>query len=122
MERLDGIHGLCLKDAVAPGVTPDDLAMRAARIYLQMIFRDGFYHADPHPGNFLVLDGGVLGILDGGMVGRLDPDLRAEIEAALFAVVGRDARALSDAVIRLGSLPPDFNRPALRADLGDFLA
>ena len=37
-----------------------------------MIFRDGFYHADPHPGNFLVLADGRIGLLDAGMVGRLD--------------------------------------------------
>ena len=79
MERLDGIRGPDVK----PGgmIDPGDLAIKAARVYLQMIFQDGFYHADPHPGNYLVLAGGVLGILDAGMVGWLDEDLRDNLKA-----------------------------------------
>ena len=45
-----------------------ELARRGARVFLDMIFRDGFFHADPHPGNVLVLPGGVIGLLDAGMV------------------------------------------------------
>src|SRR4051812_44965697 len=106
MERRDGIHGLSLKDAVAPGGTPDELAMRAARIYLQMIFRDGFYHADPHPGNYLVLDGGVLGLLDAGMVGRLDEEIRDRLESLIVAIYHRDAGRLTDSVVALGETQP----------------
>ena len=44
---------------------------RAAAVYMEMIFRDGLYHADPHPGNFLIPDATHLAILDFGDVGRL---------------------------------------------------
>jgi ubiquinone biosynthesis protein len=120
MERLDGIHGLSLKGAIAPGVTPDELAMRAARIYLQMIFRDGFYHADPHPGNYLVLDGGVLGLLDAGMVGRLDEEIRDRLESLIVAIYHRDAGRLTDSVVALGETQPT-DPAGLRAEVSEFV-
>ena len=120
MERLEGIRGLDVKDAVAPGATPDELALRAARVYLQMIFQDGFYHADPHPGNYLVLPGGVLGILDAGMVGRLDEEMRDRLESLIVAVYHRDAARLTETVTALGDSPPtDPN--ALRAEINEFV-
>ena len=91
MELLEGIRGLDLKTSPMAGITPEALALRAARVYLQMIFQDGFYHADPHPGNYLVLEGGVIGILDAGMVGRLDEDLRDRLESLIVAIYHRDA-------------------------------
>ena len=120
MERLDGIRGLDVKAAAAPGVTPDELALRAARVYLQMIFQDGFYHADPHPGNYLVLSGGVLGILDAGMVGRLDEEMRDRLESLIVAVYHRDAGRLTETVTALGQSPPtDPN--GLRAEVHEFV-
>ena len=106
MELLEGMHGLEVKAAPLAEITPEDLALHAARVYLQMIFQDGFYHADPHPGNYLVLAGGVLGILDAGMVGRLDEDLRDQLEALIVAVYHRDAIRLTDTIVTLGSSPP----------------
>src|SRR5262245_37914168 len=120
MERLDG---LCGPDVRANGNVPVDapaLALRAARVYLKMIFDDGFYHADPHPGNYVVLPGGVLGILDAGMVGRLDVDLRDRLENLIVAVYHRDATRLTDTVVALGSSPPD-DPEGLRAEVTDFV-
>jgi ubiquinone biosynthesis protein len=121
MEFLDGIPGRDLERIRAAGVDPGQIALIGAHVYLDMVFRDGFYHADPHPGNFLVLPEGVLGIIDCGMVGRLDSELREEIESLLMAIVGRDNHRLTDGIVRLGSVPPDFDRMALRADIDNFL-
>lgn len=120
MEKLDGLRGLEVKGSPIAGITPEDLAMRAARVYLQMIFQDGFYHADPHPGNYLVLDGGVLGILDAGMVGRLDEDLRDRLESLIVAIYHRDASRLTDTVVALGTTPPD-DPVGLRTEVNDFV-
>ena len=122
MEFLDGLPGSDAEKIRATGFDPANVALAGANVYLDMVFRDGFYHADPHPGNFMVLAGGVLGILDCGMVGRIDPEMRDEIESILLAVVSRDTQRLTDAVVRVGSLPPAFNRVALRADLDGFIA
>jgi ubiquinone biosynthesis protein len=122
MEFLSGVPGRDLERIRAGGVEPGQVALVGANVYLDMVFRDGFYHADPHPGNFLVLPEGVLGIIDCGMVGRLDTDLREEIESILMAIVARDSQRLADGFVRLGSVPPDFDRRVLRADIDNFLA
>jgi ubiquinone biosynthesis protein len=120
MERLDGCRGLAIKLEPIPPASGEDVALRAARVYLQMIFQDGFYHADPHPGNYLVLPGGVLGILDAGMVGRLDEDRRDQLESLIVAVYHRDASRLADAVMALGESPPT-DPAALRAEVNEFV-
>ncbi len=104
------------------GITRDELARRGATIWLEMVFRDGFYHADPHPGNILVLPGGVIGILDCGMVGRIDESLRELIEEGLGAVARRDGAHLSRLIMHLCSAPPDFNQAAFMSDLDDYVA
>lgn len=120
MERLVGVNGLDTAAMQADGVDPGELAMRASQMYLQMIFQDGFYHADPHPGNYLVLPGGVLGILDAGMVGLLDEELRDQLESLIVAVYHRNPQELTEVVLLLGDSPPtDPN--ALRAEIADFI-
>jgi ubiquinone biosynthesis protein len=120
MERLEGVRGLELMALTSAEISPDEVAMKAARVYLQMIFRDGFYHADPHPGNYLVLPGGVLGILDAGMVGRLDEDLRDRLELLIVAVYHRDAIRLTEAIRTIGTSPPN-DPEGLRTEVVDFV-
>jgi ubiquinone biosynthesis protein len=122
MEFIDGVPGQDLERIRTAGTDPAQIALVGANVYLDMIFRDGFYHADPHPGNFFVLPEGALGIIDCGMVGRLDNELREEIESILMSIVSRDSQRLADGFARLGSVPPDFDRAALRADIDNFLS
>jgi ubiquinone biosynthesis protein len=122
MELLEGIPGTQARTTPADQVDLPQFARRAGNLYLNMIFRDGFYHADPHPGNYLILPGGVVGVLDCGMVGRLDDTLRGQIEAMLLAVVEHDAEEMADRVVEVGSPPPNLDRQALRADLAEFVA
>jgi ubiquinone biosynthesis protein len=117
MDRLQGLS-LSNHDAlVAAGFDLSELARRGAEIFLQMVFRDGFYHADPHPGNLMVLDGQVIGVLDCGMVGRVDDDLREQIEDLLMAAIDHDADRLLDSVVRIGQFPADFDRDELKSEL-----
>jgi ubiquinone biosynthesis protein len=90
-------------------------------MFLQMVFRDGFYHADPHPGNLMVLQDAAIGVLDCGMVGRVDEELREQIEDLLLAAVDQDADRLTETVVDLGEVPPNFDRSALRNDLVQFV-
>ena len=91
MERLSGVPGTDPEALARCGADLNDFAWKGATMYLEMIFRDSFYHADPHPGNLMLLQGGVVGVLDCGMVGRLDEELRESIEELLVAVSERDA-------------------------------
>ena len=69
----------------AAGWDVEVLVRRAADVYLEMIFRDGLYHADPHPGNFLLPDGQHMAILDFGDVGRLTTQRRGQLESLVIA-------------------------------------
>jgi ubiquinone biosynthesis protein len=120
---MEYIKGCRITNAAALekiGVERQELARRGANVFIEMIFRDGFYHADPHPGNFLVLADGKIGLLDGGMVGRIDETFRKQIEDILLAAGDRDSRRLVDAVTRVCGTPKDLDRAALSADLAVF--
>ncbi len=97
------------------------VARHGAEMYLDMVFRHGFYHGDPHPGNLVVLENGTIGLLDFGMVGRLDESLREDIEDMLLAIVTQDAQQLTSLVMRLGAVPPGLDEAALSVDLTEFV-
>ncbi len=122
MELFEGIPVSDRDQLVASGEDLTEFARRGATASLEMIFRDGFYHADPHPGNILLMPGNVVGVLDGGMVARIDEVLRGEIEALLIAAIRPDPAELVEIVCRLGSIPPHLDRAALRAELSSMLA
>lgn len=124
MECFEGTSISNKEELERSGLNLDEIARRGANLFIQMIFRDGFYHADPHPGNLMVLnscsttdtDGQVadLGILDCGMVGRIDDALRDDLELGLIAVVKHDATKLTEAVARIGNVPSDYDQTLLK--------
>ena len=122
MERLEGVLVSHIK--VLPGSNPelDEFAARGANMYLEMIFRHAFYHADPHPGNLMVLPDGVVGVLDCGMVQRLDDDLREAIEDLLLAAVHGDSETVTEAVWDLCTAPPTTSRDRLQSDITELVA
>ena len=122
MERLDGVK-LSDRDVLASAsFDMQEVARNGAQIYLEMIFEHGFYHADPHSGNLVLLPGGVIGILDAGMVGRIDETLREDIEDMLWAITTQDPQQLTSIVMRVGMVPMGLDETALHLDLADFVA
>jgi ubiquinone biosynthesis protein len=105
----------------AAGWDVDQLVDRAANIYLEMIFRDGVYHADPHPGNFLLLDEHRLGILDFGDVGYLSGPRKAQLEELVIAIGTRDVDHLTDVVVQMTSPPESVDVLQLRGDIDVWL-
>ena len=122
MQRLDGMSIGDAEHLRQANIDGDAFARRGAGVFVQMIFRDGFYHADPHPGNILVLAGQRVGILDGGMVGRIDDELRQRIVEILFAAADRDAPRLADAIAVTCKAPVNLDRDGLSADLLEVFA
>jgi len=121
MERLEGIRGTEIEALGQSGEDLGEFARRGANMYLEMVFRDGFYHADPHPGNLILLSGNIVGVIDCGMVGRIDEDLRDEVESLLVGLVENDSALVSEQVLRLGAVPSTCSREKLRTDLQDFM-
>jgi ubiquinone biosynthesis protein len=97
------------------------LARHGAGVFVQMIFRDGFYHADPHPGNILAMAKGRIGLLDAGMVGRIDDGLRERIVEMLLAAGERDAPRLVEVIAEACKAPANLDRGGLSADLTEVL-
>jgi ubiquinone biosynthesis protein len=88
------------------------------RLTLQTIFEEGLFHADPHPGNVLVLPDGRLSLLDFGMTGELDEQMRESLTLLLEAVVKGDARAVTEAYLEMAPQGSEkVNRAALLLDI-----
>jgi ubiquinone biosynthesis protein len=122
MERLEGIKLSEPARLAEAGIDLAQISRRGAELYLEMIFSLGYYHADPHPGNVMVLPGNVIGLLDFGMVGRIDEQLREDIEEMLIAIGNRDAMHLTGIITRLGAVPADLDQAGLSLDVADFVS
>ncbi|MCA9048302.1 MAG: AarF/ABC1/UbiB kinase family protein, partial [Planctomycetaceae bacterium] len=120
MEFLEGIELSRRELLQERSVDLNELAERGARVFLEMVFRDGFFHADPHPGNLLLLPDGAIGILDCGMVGRIDELVRDQFEDLLLAAVEGDSARMVETIEILGELPSDFDRQSLNQDVAQF--
>jgi len=122
---LDYLEGIRIADTCrlrSEGHDLGEIARRGANVVLNMIFRDGFYHADPHPGNLLVLADSAIGVLDCGMVGRIDDNMRDAFTTMLLAAITRDTSQLTDQLLRLARVPADFDRDAFTSEIHDLLA
>jgi predicted unusual protein kinase regulating ubiquinone biosynthesis (AarF/ABC1/UbiB family) len=117
MERVAGWKVDDRQALLAAGVDVRRTAGLLVRTYLQQVLRDGFFHADPHPGNVFVRDDGGLVYLDFGMMGEIAPEDRATFSRLVAAVIRRDMDALVEAIRDLGFLRPHANPEALKKGL-----
>jgi ubiquinone biosynthesis protein len=96
------------------------IARAATGIVIKMIFEDGFFHADPHPGNILLFgtpEHPKIGLVDLGMVGRLSPEMRAKTIDMMIAAVRTDYDALADALYAIGTPTKKIDMRAYRAEV-----
>ncbi len=122
MSRMDGVKLAEIESAGDAATDCQRLATRGANLYLKMIFTYGVYHADPHPGNIVVLPGDVIGLLDFGQVGRIGERLREDIESMLMAMVSQDSSLLVSIIQRVGNCPNDLDEDAFSSEIADFVA
>lgn len=101
MEFLEGVKINDFAQLDAWGVDRTKLAKSLMQIFVEQILVEGFFHADPHPGNVLVQPDGTLALIDFGMVGRIADDMKAQMVAFLMAVYLKDAHGAIDALNRL---------------------
>src|SRR5690242_3052112 len=107
--KVVDIEGLC-----AHGISAVKVNRLLIRTYLKQLLEDGFFHADPHPGNLLVMDSGHLAFFDFGMVGRITPKLQSQMIDAFFHVVARDVQGLGQDIINLNFLKPGVDPETVR--------
>ncbi|WP_433161324.1 ABC1 kinase family protein [Kribbella sp. CA-247076] len=122
MQRLDGIGLGNAAQAIA------DRGLDAARLgrvlfdcLLGQVAIDGVFHADPHPGNFLLLTDGRIGMLDLGSVGRLDPATREALQRFLLAIDHGDPVAATDALLEIVHRPDVVDERSLERAVGQFM-
>jgi ubiquinone biosynthesis protein len=99
---VEGVKASDVAALRALGVDKKDVARRLVRLYCQMIFVDGVYHADPHPGNVLVQNSGAIVLLDFGAVAELSPQMREGIPEFLEGVLRRDTDRLVKSMRKMG--------------------
>ena len=121
MERLDG-RPLAAIDARTPADVRAALARSLLDCLLRQVMLEGTFHADPHPGNVLLLADGRLGLLDFGSVGRIDAGLRTALQRLLLALDRGDPAGLADALLEVVERPGELDEPRLERMLGRFLA
>lgn len=122
MEMLDGFSIADSQKMNAANIDRKQFVQTGASMYLDMVFRDRFFHGDPHPGNIWALSDGRLGLLDCGMTGRLDSEMREELEGMLLSAVDNNPTRLTDHVMNIATVPQNLDRNALRRDIDDFLS
>ncbi len=96
---VDGIPGEAPDRLAAAGLDPTLLARRGAQAMLKMVVEDGFFHADPHPGNIVYLPGNRVAFIDFGMVGRLSSDRRDEVLQLLLGLVERKPQGVVESLL-----------------------
>jgi len=102
MEFIDGLKVTDVEQLRAAGQDPHEVVKLLARTYLKQLLEDGFFHADPHPGNLRVMADGRLAFFDFGMVGRISMELQSKLISAFFHIIERDVHGLVDDMVRLG--------------------
>jgi ubiquinone biosynthesis protein len=117
MEYVEGVRIDDLRGIEAMGLDPKEIGARGFRAYLKMIFEDGFFHGDPHPGNLLVGRDGTIVVLDFGIYGTLRPEKRQLFVNFLFALLDNNTGLLVTSLEGLGIVIPKADRDRLQDDL-----
>jgi len=122
LEYVKGTRLSKILNSPADPVRNKKIARNGAAIILKQVFVDGMFHADPHPGNLIVLDGNVLAFLDFGQVGFLDDELKDLLIDYLLAILDRDSQKIVKILKEMGTVDIENDMGELRRDLDLFLA
>ncbi len=119
---LEFFDGKKVYAAVAAGASGETIAKNALHVIAQMIFEDGFFHADPHPGNVIIqgpAEAPVLGLIDLGLVGRLSAEMRDKAVDLMVAAIRQETDALADALVAMGKPRDKVDMSAFRAEVAE---
>ncbi len=121
MERIRGIKISDIPALEAAGYDRHKIALNSVAATVKQVFEDGFFHADPHAGNYLILPDEVIGLVDFGKVGYLRDKDRMDLIRLYIAAVEMDVDGMIDQLTRLGAVRRDVDRNRLAYDLDRFL-
>ncbi|WP_407452048.1 ABC1 kinase family protein [Bifidobacterium pullorum] len=122
MDYVEGISVSHPEQLIAAGYDLKEIGTKLVDNYATQVLDDGFFHADPHPGN-IIIAGGQIVLIDLGMTGRLNAKTRSVLKQMIFAVAKQDSPALADGLLRFAGTESDASDyPALLADLDTIVA
>ena len=121
MEEIDGVKVDNVAELQKRGYDVEEIAKKLCTNYMKQILDDGFFHADPHPGNIFIRDGKIVWI-DLGMVGHLSAKDQSVFKKAATAAVSKDTGGMVEAILQLGKHTKPINREVLYADVDAMLA
>ncbi len=117
---LEFFDGQKIYSAIDHGFSGEQICKATLGLIIQAVFEDGFFHADPHPGNFIIMGAAetpVLGVIDLGLVGRLTPHMREKTIDLMIAAVQEDYRGIADALYAIGTPTRKIDRSAYEAEV-----
>ncbi|MDB4984905.1 MAG: Ubiquinone biosynthesis monooxygenase UbiB [Myxococcaceae bacterium] len=117
---LEFLAGRKVLAAVEQGADGEKIAKHAVAIMIKQVFEDGFFHADPHPGNIIIQgtnDHPIIAMIDLGLVGRLTPQLRDKTVDLMVAAASEDYRAMADALFAIGTPTKKIDRREFDAEV-----
>ncbi len=121
LEYIDGVKVSDIETLKRMGFNLPRVAHIGTQFILKQVFEDGFFHADPHPGNLFLTRDGKIAPIDFGIMGRIDDWLMDEISDLLIAIWRRDVELILRVLVNLGALDLDAEPYALRSELSEFL-
>ena len=120
MEYIEGLAVDDIKKLEENGYDRNEIGTKLVDNYIKQVIDDGFFHADPHPGNIRIRDGKIVWI-DMGMMGRLSHRDKGLIKCAIKAVVQNDVNELKSVVLQMGIYNTEINHIKLYSDIDGFL-
>ncbi|HYA32268.1 MAG TPA: AarF/ABC1/UbiB kinase family protein, partial [Thermodesulfovibrionales bacterium] len=116
MERIEGTRIDNIPEIIAMGLDRRKLVEISVGAYFKMVLEDGFFHADPHPGNILVTPDGRLAFVDFGIVGSVTPEMMETMANTFLALIRRDFDMLIDQYVELGYVPEEVDLDKFRRE------
>jgi ubiquinone biosynthesis protein len=120
IEFIDGVKCTDLNAVAKIGLTGPELAVKGINLYFEQVFVHGFFHADPHPGNFFIMPNKKVCFIDYGMMGNIVDSDKEMLADLLLAIHDRDVQGLKKALLRFSTNENTINQKELEYDIMDF--
>ena len=121
MEYINGVKANNIEQLKSYNVNLNDIADKGANLIMQQIFVHGFFHADPHPGNILIMEDGNICFLDFGMVGRISRKEREYFADLVMSLAQKDDKKVAESVLKLTYNNINTQRDELERDMNEFI-
>lgn len=121
MEEIVGFRIDNIKALDKNNINRHKLAINASNLFMKLVFENGYFHADPHPGNLFIMPNGVIGLLDFGMVGLIDEETQEDLVKLFVSVIRRDTEGIVDMLLNMGVSPVSVDRKKIKGDVQRFI-